>query len=160
MGKYGRIMDTIYSAGQGIAMLCLMACMTLLFVQTALRFCANISLSWAEELCRYLAIWMTFIGAGVGVRKGIHVGFDILKTKLKGKANRILNSILYLTIFGFSFILFAEGFRLTRQSVSQTSSSLGFPMSYVYSSLIVGAVLFILFSLEGIINIIKGGEKI
>lgn len=152
MKAYFKFMDVIYDICQKVALVFLAACMTLLFVQTALRFTMNISLSWAEELCRYFAIWMTFLGSGIGIRKGIHVGFDILKNKLTGRAETVLLIVLNTMVFLFSFVLLSKGFQLMQQSANQTSASLGFSMAYVYSSLVVGAILFALFSLEGIIR--------
>jgi len=35
-------------------------------------------LSWAQELCIYMFIWMAKFGAAYGVRTGIHVGVDVL----------------------------------------------------------------------------------
>src|SRR5262249_41215688 len=39
-------------------------------------------LSWAQELCIYMFIWMAKFGAAYGVRTGIHVGVDILVNML------------------------------------------------------------------------------
>ena len=35
-------------------------------------------ISWAQELCIYMFIWMAKFGAAYGVRTGIHVGVDVL----------------------------------------------------------------------------------
>jgi C4-dicarboxylate transporter DctQ subunit len=42
----------------------------------------SLDLSWAQELCIYLFIWMAKFGAAYGVRRGIHVGVDVLVTRL------------------------------------------------------------------------------
>ena len=36
-----------------------------------------INMSWAQELCIYLFVWMAKFGAAYGVRTGIHVGVDV-----------------------------------------------------------------------------------
>ena len=41
-------------------------------------FLLGLNLSWAQELCIYMFIWMAKIGAAYGVRTGIHVGVDVL----------------------------------------------------------------------------------
>src|SRR6266581_873016 len=38
----------------------------------------HVNLTWAQELCIYLFIWMAKFGAAYGVRTGIHVGVDVL----------------------------------------------------------------------------------
>src|SRR6185503_5258838 len=38
----------------------------------------KIDLSWAQELCIYMFVWMAKFGAAYGVRTGIHVGVDVM----------------------------------------------------------------------------------
>jgi len=45
----------------------------------------RINLSWAQELCIYLFIWMAKFGAAYGVRTGIHVGVDVLINRLPAR---------------------------------------------------------------------------
>lgn len=45
-------------------------------------YTAKINLSWAQELCIYMFVWMAKFGAAYGVRTGIHVGVDVLINKL------------------------------------------------------------------------------
>src|SRR5271167_2762861 len=45
----------------------------------------GIHISWAQELCIYMFIWMAKFGAAYGVRTGIHVGVDVLIKRLNAK---------------------------------------------------------------------------
>src|SRR5436305_10353689 len=45
-------------------------------------FLSELDLSWAQELCIYMFIWMAKFGAAYGVRTGIHVGVDLLVNRL------------------------------------------------------------------------------
>ena len=73
----------------------LMAAATLLiFVAVVHRYAAGlaipgvqdallrIDLSWAQELCIYMFVWMAKFGAAYGVRTGIHVGVDVMINRL------------------------------------------------------------------------------
>ena len=42
----------------------------------------SLNLSWAQELCIYMFIWMAKFGAAYGVRTGIHVGVDVMINQL------------------------------------------------------------------------------
>jgi C4-dicarboxylate transporter DctQ subunit len=42
----------------------------------------TLNFSWAQELCIYMFVWMAKFGAAYGVRTGIHVGVDVLSTRL------------------------------------------------------------------------------
>ena len=52
------------------------------FVPVVLRaiytFFSELDVSWAQELCIFMFIWMAKFGAAYGVRTGIHVGVDVI----------------------------------------------------------------------------------
>src|SRR4051812_46865986 len=48
----------------------------------------SLNLSWAQELCIYMFIWMAKFGAAYGVRTGIHVGVDVLINSLPDGVRR------------------------------------------------------------------------
>ena len=45
-------------------------------------FLIKLNLSWAQELCIYMFVWMAKFGAAYGVRTGIHVGVDVMINRL------------------------------------------------------------------------------
>ena len=47
----------------------------------------QINMSWAQELCIIMFVWMAKFGAAYGVRTGIHVGVDVLINQ-RGDQNR------------------------------------------------------------------------
>jgi C4-dicarboxylate transporter, DctQ subunit len=57
-------------------------------------FLLRLDLSWAQELCIYMFIWMAKFGAAYGVRHGTHVGVDVLVRALPPAQAR------WVTIFG------------------------------------------------------------
>ena len=51
----------------------LVAVMTaVIILQVFFRYVLKGSLPWSEELSRYLMIWVTFVGASIGVKRGAH----------------------------------------------------------------------------------------
>ena len=76
------------------------------FLQFIQDFLLKINLSWAQELCIYMFIWMAKFGAAYGVRHGTHVGVDVLVRALSPAKAR------WLTIIGLSGgALFTVGHR-------------------------------------------------
>jgi len=45
-------------------------------------FLIKLNVSWAQELCIYMFVWMAKFGAAYGVRTGIHVGVDVMINRL------------------------------------------------------------------------------
>ncbi|WP_395701337.1 TRAP transporter small permease [Aquabacterium sp.] len=54
----------------------------------------RLDVSWAQELCIYMFVWMAKFGAAYGVRHGTHVGVDVVVRKLPPSKAR------YLILFG------------------------------------------------------------
>src|SRR6201985_3576405 len=87
-----RILDRL----EEIIIASLMAAATILvFVSVVHRFGTGVSflypyliqihISWSQELCIYMFIWMAKFGAAYGVRTGIHVGVDVLVKRLSDR---------------------------------------------------------------------------
>jgi C4-dicarboxylate transporter DctQ subunit len=49
-------------------------------------YMSAIHLSWAQELCIYMFVWMAKFGAAYGVRTGIHVGVDVALARVDGRS--------------------------------------------------------------------------
>src|SRR3954464_4586562 len=45
----------------------------------------RLDMSWAQELCIIMFVWMAKFGAAYGVRTGIHVGVDVLINRLSDR---------------------------------------------------------------------------
>ena len=64
-------------------------------------YTVQLNVSWAQELCIFMFVWMAKFGAAYGVRTGIHVGVDVIIRKLTGKAQR--NLVLFGLLSGALF---------------------------------------------------------
>jgi C4-dicarboxylate transporter DctQ subunit len=53
----------------------------------------KIDLTWAQELCIYMFVWMAKFGAAYGVRTGIHVGVDVMINRLPGNTRKGLRVV-------------------------------------------------------------------
>ena len=61
----------------------------------------DINLTWAQELCIYMFVWMAKFGAAYGVRTGIHVGVDVVVNMLEPPARK--KTILFGLLAGATF---------------------------------------------------------
>lgn len=59
-----------------IASLLLAATVSLTFAQVVLRYLFNNPQTWAEEVGRYLFIWITFLGAAAAFSRDTHIRVD------------------------------------------------------------------------------------
>lgn len=60
------------------------------FARSVFKTVNAIKLTWAQEACIYLFVWMAKFGAAYGVRLGIHVGVDVLVERLAPGPRRLM----------------------------------------------------------------------
>jgi C4-dicarboxylate transporter DctM subunit len=104
---------------------------------------ASLDLSWAQELCIYMFIWMAKFGAAYGVRTGIHVGVDILVNMVPARSRKqvILFSLLCGAFFTAMIATFGGSFVEEMFKTGQQSNDLEWPMWFVYLAIPVGSGL-------------------
>jgi C4-dicarboxylate transporter DctQ subunit len=106
-------------------------------------YVAHYDLSWAQELCIYMFVWMAKFGAAYGVRTGIHVGVDVFVNRLG--ADRRHKVILFGLLSGalFTGIIGSLGadFVYHLSFTSQRSNDLEVPMWIVYLAIPLGSFL-------------------
>jgi len=104
---------------------------------------AYVRLTWAQELCIFMVVWMAKFGAAYGVRTGIHVGVDILVEKLEGTPQRLLIMAGLFAGALFTAIIGTLGAHLVWHiyDTGQTSAVLELPMWLVYLAVPLGSYL-------------------
>ena len=104
---------------------------------------AALDISWAQELCIYMFIWMAKFGAAYGVRTGIHVGVDLLVNMLDAGNRRrvILFAIACGAFFTATIALFGLAFVGEMFKTGQQSNDLEAPMWIVYLAIPLGSGL-------------------
>jgi TRAP-type C4-dicarboxylate transport system permease small subunit len=122
--------------------------MVLIFTQVVARYALNSSLTWSEEVGRYVFVWMSFLGIAAVYYKGSHISLNFLLDKLSGPYKKALKIFIdSLTIF-LSCIIIMGGYRLVELGLRQRSAALRIPMNMVYIILPISGVLLLYFALR------------
>ncbi len=103
----------------------------------------KINLSWAQELCIYMFVWMAKFGAAYGVRTGIHVGVDVVINHLPPRWRFV--SVMFGLLAGafFTAVVGTLGVKFVYElsSTDQTSPDMEMPMWIVYLAIPCGSYL-------------------
>jgi C4-dicarboxylate transporter DctM subunit len=104
---------------------------------------SSLDLSWAQELCIYMFIWMAKFGAAYGVRTGIHVGVDLLVNRVPARSRKqvILFSLLCGAFFTGMIAAFGGSFVTEMFRTGEQSNDLEAPMWIVYLAIPLGSGL-------------------
>jgi len=93
-----RIEETLISAILGV--------MTLItFANVVARYGFNKNIIWALELTVFLFGWLVLLGASYAVKKGSHLGVDIVVNILTSKSRRVFGLVAVAVCVAFSFLM-------------------------------------------------------
>jgi C4-dicarboxylate transporter DctQ subunit len=120
----------------------------------------KINLSWAQELCIYMFVWMAKFGAAYGVRTGIHVGVDVMINRLdeKNRARFILFGLMAGALFTGVIGTLGANFVWEISHTEQTSADMEVPMWLVYLAIPCGSSLMCFRFLQVAWNFTRTGE--
>ena len=124
------------------------------------KYFYDFNLTWAQELCIYMFVWMAKFGAAYGVRTGIHVGVDVIVNMLPpSKQKKVILFGLFAGAF-FTFIVGTMGakFIIELYPSDQVSPDLEMPRWIIFLCVPLGSYLMCFRFLQVAWNYIKTGE--
>lgn len=136
----------------------------------------SLSVSWTQELCIIMFVWMAKFGAAYGVRTGIHVGVDVLINRLSGdvRSKFIVFGLLagatftgIVSVLGSNFVwengahyafLHMTGSPTGDIPEGPTTPDLEWPTWIVYSAIPLGTSLMCFRFLQVMVGFLRTGE--
>jgi len=121
-----------------------LALMTILiFIQVVMRYVFSNSLSWSEEMARYLFLWCSWIGASYAVKERSHFRVEMFANLIKGQGRKYYELLVLIIWFIFSVLMTWYGTQLLLfiHETGQISSGMEIPMTLPYASVPAGCGL-------------------
>ncbi len=128
--------------------------------KTTFKSINALKITWAQEACIYLFVWMAKFGAAYGVRTGIHVGVDILAERLTGSKRKLITTIAMSGGVLFTAILTWIGtdFVIHVRHGGQTSPDLEMKMWIIYLAVPLGSALMCFRFVQALHKFLTTGE--
>ncbi len=126
-----------------VTMLAISAC--LIMLQVIMRYVLQNSLSWSEELAKYMFIWEVWLGVAYATKRKSQLRITVLRDRLNSNKLpfKLIEIVVMILWFCFGLFLIVVGFDMCMHvaALHQRSSALRIPMQYVYLGIPVGALL-------------------
>lgn len=134
--------------------LCIFVMVVVIFLQVVMRYGFNNSLSWTEELARFLFVWASWIGISFAQKKGEHIKITLINDKFKGKAKTIVLILGNLFTLAILAVLLYKGIEITGKvaDMASVTSALKIPKWIIYASLPISCFLMSVRIIKGTIN--------
>ncbi len=131
---------------------------SVMLLQIFFRYVLNSPLVWTEELCRYLFIWICFLGWTIALRRKSHIRISFFLERLPFAAQKVITLVFQILIFVFLVQLVRYGVAMTARSFSVPTVTLFFSWAYVYVAAPLSALIMILYSVLDVLEIMRGSR--
>lgn len=112
----------------------------LVLIQVFSRYFFDYSFIWADELGRFIFVWVVFIGASIALRDDqlvkVSFIFDFLHVTMQ-KAAKIGSTVLVLIFLG---VVIVKGVDLVIFTMAQKTAAMRMPMGLAYAAVPAGSI--------------------
>lgn len=98
----------------------------IMVVQVVARYVFNASLIWAEELCRYILVWQTFLFIGYAYQRGELVILDLFSTRVPPLVYMAIRIVTAVPISIFLYLIISAGIGHALRFSAQTIPAIDF----------------------------------
>ncbi|MFP4305977.1 MAG: TRAP transporter small permease [Desulfococcaceae bacterium] len=142
-----RISDAVNRGVEGLLFALGLSMSLVVAAQVFSRYVLNHSLFWSEELARYFLVWLTFLGATVAYRRGVHPGVDVLYRRLPAGLQHGCRIAVHLTSIGLFGVMTYFGVAFAWFVRLQITPALGLPKWTVLGIIPLSGLIFLLHAL-------------
>ena len=145
-----------------VILVILLVCMIfVLGLQIVLRYVFKNSLSWSEELVRYMFVWSTFIGIPYCIKNNTSIRVNQFKTAMPIKVQNILSYVDKFIMFILFLIMAVFSIDIVNSSFAsgQSSAAMGIPYWLIQISVPIGSVLSLIRIVQNVMAINKESKK-
>ncbi|MGY4827325.1 TRAP transporter small permease [Sphaerotilaceae bacterium SBD11-9] len=149
IGWYCKVFEAVMAA-------CLTTMVVLVFGNVVLRYAFNSGITVAEEMSRWLFVWLTFLGGVVALREHGHLGTEVLVGRLGVRGKKACLVLGYALMLGVCWLLFRGALDQTRINWDVSAPSSGASMAWFYGVGIVFAVSAAAILVNDLLKLLRG----
>jgi len=125
----------------GVAIVAAMAAMVVVVsLQVLLRYAFNTSLDWSEDVARLLFVWSIFLAVPLGVKRGAHIGIELLVVQLSPAVGTFLVRVMALGCAALMGVIGYQCILLVAQQWDEFMPTLNVTAALFMVPLAIGAV--------------------
>ena len=127
-----KLVDGYFQLLKILIALLLLAMVVLVFGNVVLRYAFNSGISVSEEVSRWFFVWLTFLGALVGMKEHGHLGMDSVVSKLPTVGKKFCLVASQILILYMLWMLFDGSWKQTMINLDVEAPASGWSMGYFY----------------------------
>jgi TRAP-type transport system small permease protein len=153
-GKMYRVLSQI---PERILLIILIVTMLDMVLSVFTRYVTGKAIYWAEEVGTFGLAWMTMIGTGIAVKKGIHFAMPTFVGHLAPRVRYAIALANHALITTFGVLMLLTGINMTIESSNMFSPALELNLGILNSGAIACGLLIIVYEVQRGIETLRRG---
>ena len=135
--------------------------LALIFVQVCFRE-VGYSLSWSEELARYLFIWQCWIAVSLAERDKVHIRIFMLTKNFPQKARLVIEILVNIGVIAINvfFIYWGIQMVLFLMNAGTLATATRIPMWIIYLAMPLGSLTYSMRLAGNVVRLVTGKQEV
>jgi TRAP-type C4-dicarboxylate transport system permease small subunit len=151
-----RLIDGYCRAIEWLIVVALGVMVVLVFGNVVLRYAFNSGITVSEEVSRWLFVWLTFLGAVVGLKEHAHLGTDMLVARLGRTGKKVCLVAGQVLMLYATWLLFSGSLAQARINWDVEAPVTGASVALFYGAGLVFAVSAAVLLLRELLRTLSG----
>ena len=137
----------------------LVALVAVTFSQVVFRYVLQASLSWSEELARFLLMWLAALSTAYAMKTGAHFALHFVVDRTPPAVQRLIGSLVAASAAAFLAVFAWQSLRFAIEVHDMEAPATRMSMAIPYSSAFVGSTLTLYYVLVNWRRELRGQEE-
>ncbi|MCG0278171.1 MAG: TRAP transporter small permease [Thermanaeromonas sp.] len=115
---------------------------------------------WSAELTTFALVWVSMLGAVIGLKKGYQIGIAFFLEKLPGPMASIVRLLGFAIMLVFLGVMVFYGTDQALYNLYQVSPAMRIPMAIPYAAIPVGCAMMFTVTLEEMLRSLFAGQRV
>lgn len=122
------------------------------------RYVLNATPTWVEQMALLMVVWITFLGAAVGVRRGTHLSVEFIRDAAPLPLRRLAVLFSIVAILFFGAMLAWQGYVMFERTARRVIPLLAISEGWRAVPVVISGALIFVFALDDLFEHFRGKE--
>ena len=152
MKYYSKMLDAIQFVCKWLMIIAMFLFTTVIIVSVFCRYVLQNSLTWAEQVSRFLFVWVIMMGIPIIYREKIATNLDLVTEHFPPIVQKLVAILMDALVGGFAAFYGYAGLRYTLKAGKNIFQGLNIPAGYIYASEVVCGAFLLLCAIESMLK--------
>lgn len=151
MAHWQRALDALAAAATALASVMIVALIVIFGWLVYGRYILNATPTWVEQAALLMVVWITFLGAAVGVRRRTHLAVNFIRDAAPAPIRSLALLFCSLALLFFGAMLAWQGYVMFERTAQRAIPLLGISEGWRAIPVVIGGAMICVFALDELI---------